>query len=256
MRGVKMNLLEVENLSVEVEGIEIIKNVSFSLKKGEIVALMGPNGSGKSTLAYALMGHPKYKITSGKILFHGSDVTNMPPDERSRSGMFLSFQNPHEISGVSVSNFLRMAVNSKRTEEDRLGVLEFRELLDKKMKLLKMDKSFVDRYLNEGFSGGEKKRAEILQLAMLEPKLAILDETDSGLDIDALKTVADGVIHVRSKDMGIVVITHYQRILNYLTPDRIIILMKGKIVHEGKKDLIHKLESEGYEWLKDDIQDA
>jgi Fe-S cluster assembly ATP-binding protein len=245
-----MNILEVHNLRATISGKKILDGVSFSIKKGETVALMGPNGSGKSTLAAVLMGHPVYEV-EGKILYLGKEINTLTAEERSKLGMFLSFQNPYEIDGVSVSNFLRMALNAHRTEEQRVSVLEFRKMLDEKMKLLSMDKHYVERYLNQGFSGGEKKRMEILQLAMLEPELAILDETDSGLDIDALKLVADGINHVKTKNMTVLIITHYQRILNYVKPDRVIIMMKGKIVTEGKNDLIKKLEKDGYEWLKE-----
>jgi Fe-S cluster assembly ATP-binding protein len=245
-----MNILEVKNLHVSVDGKEILKGISFAIAEGETVALMGPNGSGKSTLAYAIMGHPRYVIEDGEIFYLGKNITSMKPDERSRLGIFLSFQHPKTIPGVSVSNFLRMAVNARRTEETRLSVMHFREKLDIELSHLKMDSSFVERYLNEGFSGGEKKRMEILQLAMLEPRLAVLDETDSGLDIDALRIVAEGINHVKTNNMTILIITHYQRILNYVKPDRVIIMMNGKVVQEGRADVIHRLEKEGYEWLE------
>ncbi|MDP6642346.1 MAG: Fe-S cluster assembly ATPase SufC [Candidatus Nanoarchaeia archaeon] len=237
-------MLEVKDLHVNVEGKEILKGVNLEVKDGEIVAFMGPNGSGKSTLAYVLMGHPKYEITKGKILYNGEDITEMEPNERAKKGLFLSFQYPSEVSGVSVSNFLRTALNSKR--ESPINVIEFRKLLMEKLQLLKMDKSFMNRYLNEGFSGGEKKRAEILQLAVLEPKMAILDETDSGLDIDSLKTVANGINKIKTNDRSILIITHYQRILNYITPDKVYVLVNGKIVESGGKDLVNELEEHGY----------
>ena len=240
--GVKM--LEVKDLHVNVEGKEILKGVNLQVNDGEIVAFMGPNGSGKSTLSYVLMGHPKYEITKGKIIYNGEDITEMEPDERAKKGLFLSFQYPQEIPGVSVSNFLRTALNSKR--ETPISVIDFRKLLLEKIELLKMDKSFMNRYLNEGFSGGEKKRAEILQLAVLEPKMAILDETDSGLDIDSLKIVANGVNTIKKDDMSILIITHYQRILNYIIPDRVYVLVDGKIVQSGGKELVHELEENGY----------
>ncbi|MBI2667528.1 Fe-S cluster assembly ATPase SufC [Candidatus Woesearchaeota archaeon] len=238
-------MLEVKDLHVNVEGKEILKGVNLEVKDGEIVAFMGPNGSGKSTLSYVLMGHPKYEITKGKIIYNGEDITEMEPNERAKKGLFLSFQYPQEIPGVSVSNFLRTALNSKR--EAPISVMDFRKLLIEKLELLKMDKSFMNRYLNEGFSGGEKKRAEILQFAVLEPKMAILDETDSGLDIDSLKVVANGVNAIKTKDMSILIITHYQRILDYVIPDRVYVLVDGKIVQSGGKELVHELEEHGYE---------
>ncbi len=239
----KIDSLRVEDLYVEVTGIEILKGVSLEVKKGEVIALMGPNGSGKSTLSFALMGHPKYKITKGKIFLNGEDITEASPDERARKGLFLSFQYPHEISGITLSNFLRSAVNAK--SEKKVNVMEFRKSLKLKMKELEVPEKFADRYLNEGFSGGEKKRSEILQLSVLQPKIAILDETDSGLDIDSLRIVAEGVNKVK-KDMGVIVITHYQRLLNYITPDKILILHKGKIVKTGGKELALELEASGY----------
>ena len=243
-----MAFLEIKDLKVKIEDKEILKGISLNVDKNEVVALMGPNGSGKSTLAYALMGHPRYEITNGKIVLNGEDVTDASPDERAKKGLFLSFQYPQEISGVSVSNFLRTALNAKR--ETPISVLDFHKLLQEKMALLKMDKSFAMRYLNEGFSGGEKKRAEILQMAVLQPKIAILDETDSGLDIDALKTVAEGVNSLKGPETGILIITHYQRILNYITPDKVHIVMKGNIIKSGGKELALKVEEKGYDWLR------
>jgi len=246
-----MTFLEVKDLKVKIEDKEILKGINLTVNKGEVVALMGPNGSGKSTLAYALMGHPRYEITSGKILLNGEDITKAKPDERARKGLFLSFQYPQEISGVSVSNFLRTALNAKReySKEKPISVMDFHKLLQEKMKLLKIDKSFALRYLNEGFSGGEKKRMEILQMAVLQPKLGILDETDSGLDIDALRTVATGINDLKGPDLGVLLITHYQRILNYITPDKVHIVMDGKIVKTGGKELALEVEEKGYEWV-------
>lgn len=239
-----MNELTIEDLKVEVEGKEILSGVSLEIKKGEVVALMGPNGSGKSTLSFALMGHPKYKITSGKIVLNEEDITNAEPDVRARKGLFLSFQYPAEISGITMANFLRSALNA-RNPDNKIAVFDFLKLLKEKMKQLSMPENFAERYLNEGFSGGEKKRAEILQLLLLKPTIAILDETDSGLDIDSLRIVAEGVNSIKN-DMGVLVITHYQRLLNYLTPDKIYILSKGKIVKSGGKELALELEEHGY----------
>jgi len=236
--------LKVEDLYVEVEGKEIIKGVTLEIKKGEVIALMGPNGSGKSTLSFALMGHPKYKITKGRILLDGEDITNCSADERARKGLFLSFQYPAEISGITFANFLRSAMNA-RNPDKKIAVFDFLKLLKEKMKQLSMPEKFAERYLNEGFSGGEKKRAEILQLLLLQPRIALLDETDSGLDIDSLKIVADGVNSAK-KDMGILVITHYQRLLNYITPDKIHVFYQGKIIASGDKELAVELEKHGY----------
>lgn len=238
------DVLKIENLHVEVAGQEILKGVALEVKKGEVVALMGPNGSGKSTLSFALMGHPKYKITSGKIFLNGEDITNSPPDERARKGLFLSFQYPQEISGITLSNFLRSAVNA-RNPDKKINVIEFRKMLKEKMKTLEVPEKFADRYLNEGFSGGEKKRSEILQLSVLQPKIAILDETDSGLDIDSLRIVAEGINSLK-KEMGVILITHYQRLLNYITPDKIFIMHKGIIIKSGGKELALELEEKGY----------
>jgi len=243
-----MAFLEVKDLKVKIEDKEILKGISLEVNKNEVVALMGPNGSGKSTLAYALMGHPRYQITNGKIMLNGKDATNAEPDERAKNGLFLSFQYPQEISGVSVSNFLRTALNAKR--EKPISVPDFHKLLQEKMALLKMDKSFALRYVNEGFSGGEKKRAEILQMAVLHPQIAILDETDSGLDIDALKTVANGVNALKGPETGILLITHYQRILNYITPDKVHIVIDGRIVKSGGKELALQVEEKGYDWVR------
>jgi len=246
-----MTFLEVKDLRVKIEDKEILKGINLEVDKGQVVALMGPNGSGKSTLAYALMGHPRYEITSGKIFLNGEDVTKAKPDERARKGLFLSFQYPQEISGVSVSNFLRTSLNAVREgrNEKPVSVMDFHKLLQEKMKLLKVDKSFALRYLNEGFSGGEKKRMEILQMAVLQPSIGILDETDSGLDIDALRTVAIGINDLKGQELGVLLITHYQRILNYITPDKVHIVIDGKIVKSGGKELALEVEEKGYEWV-------
>lgn len=245
-------MLEVYDLHVEIEGKKILDGVTLTVKDGERVALMGPNGSGKSTLAYTLMGHPKYTVTSGTITFDGQDVLAMEPDARSRLGLFLSFQYPASVSGVTLSNFLRQALLS---HGKRMSIPEFRKELAKKMESLGMDPAFAERYLNEGFSGGEKKRAEILQLAMLSPKLAVLDETDSGLDIDAIRIVAEGVnaAHAANPALSTLVITHYQRILQYLKPDTVHVLHKGKIIKSGGKELALELEKKGYGWITGEL---
>ncbi|MFP4117669.1 MAG: Fe-S cluster assembly ATPase SufC [Candidatus Woesearchaeota archaeon] len=240
-------LLEVKDLKVEVEEKEIIKGLNLSLETGKINALMGPNGSGKSTLANTLMGHPKYVITSGQILLDGEDITRITPDEKAKRGLFLSFQYPLEVSGVTVTNFLMSAVENVRGEKP--SMLEFKKLLDEKMDLLGIDRKFLTRYLNEGFSGGEKKRSEILQMAMLDPKVAVLDETDSGLDIDALRIVSNGIRRFMDERKSLLLITHYKRILEYIEPDKVFIMMDGKIVREGGKELAHNLEEKGYAWL-------
>jgi Fe-S cluster assembly ATP-binding protein len=238
-------LLVIDDLHASVEGTEILKGVSLTVRAGEIHALMGPNGSGKSTLANVLMGHPDYEITGGSILFEGEDVTEWTPDERGRSGMFLAFQYPEEIPGVSVVNFLRSAL-SNRTGTD-YTVLELRLKVMDTMRELGMEASFADRYLNEGFSGGERKRNEVLQMAVLEPKLAIMDETDSGLDIDALRIVAEGVGKVASPERGFLIITHYQRMLDYITPDVVHVFVDGRVVQTGGADLARRIEDEGYD---------
>src|SRR3989344_8927721 len=243
-------MLEIKNLHVNVEESEILKGVSLTAKDNEVTVLMGPNGSGKSTLANTLMGHPKFEITKGEIKFNDILLNELSPEERAKLGLFLSFQYPQEISGVSVRNFLRTAYNA--IKGTKLTPVEFKKIIEEKMELLKVDKSFADRYLNEGFSGGEKKRSEILQLAVLEPKFAILDETDSGLDIDSLKTVAEGVNKIKEKiKNGVLIITHYKRILDYVKPNKVYIMKSGKIVEEGGIELVEKLEKEGYEWLED-----
>ena len=237
--------LTIKDLHVSIEGKEILKGVNLTVKKGEVCALMGPNGSGKSTLAYTLMGHPKYEVTKGEVIYKGQNVLELAPDERAKLGLFLSFQYPQEIPGVSVSNFLRTALNA--VKPNPVSVPDFVRLLKEKMKLLHIDDSFSRRYLNEGFSGGEKKRTEILQMAVLQPEISILDETDSGLDIDSLKIVANGVNTLLGPNVGVLVITHYQRLLNYITPDRVHIMVKGRIVKSGGKELAHELEAKGYD---------
>jgi Fe-S cluster assembly ATP-binding protein len=246
-------LLELKNLHVALEdGTEIVKGVDLAVDTNQVHAIMGPNGSGKSTLAYALMGHPAYEITDGQILFEGEDVTELGADERAQRGLFLAFQYPHAVPGVTVTSFLRSAINAIRKarkggEDDPIPVKEFRTDLLAAMDRLKVPRELAQRYLNDGFSGGEKKRVEILQMAMLKPRIAVLDETDSGLDIDALKIVAQGVKDVVGPDMGALVITHYQRILNYIRPDFVHVFVGGRIVQEGGPELAHKLEAEGYE---------
>ena len=245
--------LQVEDLHVAVEGNEILKGVSLEVRGGELHALMGPNGSGKTTLAFALMGHPHYEITQGRVLFNGEDLLEMGPDERARAGLFLSFQYPAEVSGVTVANFIKQAMNAVRGPGNEISLLDFQKKMLEKLELLEMDESFAGRYLNEGFSGGEKKRNEILQLLMLEPKMAILDETDSGLDIDALKVVARGVNALRGPEFGALVITHYQRILHHLKPDVVHVMMNGRIVRSGGPELAAELEAKGYEWLRQEV---
>jgi Fe-S cluster assembly ATP-binding protein len=246
-------LLEIKNLHVALEdGTEIVRGIDLSVNTNEVHAIMGPNGSGKSTLAYALMGHPAYEITEGEILLDGENVVEMEADERAQRGLFLAFQYPYAVPGVTVASFLRSAVNAIRKaraggEDDPVPIPEFRKALTSAMEELKIPKELAGRYLNEGFSGGEKKRVEILQMAVLKPRIAVLDETDSGLDIDALQIVARGVGRLVGPDMGALVITHYQRILNYITPDFVHVFVDGRIVQEGGPELAHKLEAEGYE---------
>ena len=246
--------LEIRDLHVAVEGKPILKGLSLAVNKGEVHALMGPNGSGKSTLANALMGNPKYEITSGSIILNGIDMLELSADERARKGLFLAFQYPTAIPGVSVANFLRMALTARRKEmgmEKPLPPKEFRALVKEKMALLKMDDSFAGRYINDGFSGGEKKRAEILQMAVLQPEIAILDETDSGLDIDALRVVSEGVNALSGPNLGVLLITHYQRILNYIKPQFVHVLVDGRIVKSGGPELAHELEAQGYDWVRE-----
>jgi Fe-S cluster assembly ATP-binding protein len=244
-------MLKIENLHVEIDGNEIVKGLDLEVGKGEIHAIMGPNGSGKSTLANVLMGHPRYELTEGSITFEGEDVLELEADERAKLGMFLAFQYPSEVPGVSVANFLRTAVNSVREEE--LSPMEMYRLLQEKMAVMQMDPKFAERYLNEGFSGGEKKRNEILQMLMLEPRLAIMDETDSGLDIDALQVVARGVNELRGPEFSAVIITHYQRILRYIQPDRVHVMLDGRLVTSGGKELADELEDRGYDWVRQEF---
>jgi Fe-S cluster assembly ATP-binding protein len=243
--------LAIRGLRAEIDGNEILKGIDLDVSKGEVHAVMGPNGSGKSTLAHVLMGHPAYEVTDGTVHFKGEDVLELEPDERARLGLFLAFQYPHALPGVTVASFLRQAINAHRKggpdgTDDPIPVKEYRERLQHAMDMLKIDRSMTSRYLNDGFSGGEKKRVEILQLAMLQPELAILDETDSGLDIDALRIVAAGVNELRGPDLGVLVITHYQRILEYITPDFVHVLVDGRIVRSGGAELAHELEAGGY----------
>jgi Fe-S cluster assembly ATP-binding protein len=256
--------LEIRNLHARIEDKEILRGVNLTVRQGETHALMGPNGSGKSTLANVIMGHPRYEVTQGEILFNGINLLELSPDKRARLGIFLAFQYPSSVPGVTVGNFLRRALEARREGYDpnapetpsgeapkRKGIppAEFRKLLNEKMKLLRVDNAFVSRYINEGFSGGEKKRAEILQMAMLQPSLAVLDETDSGLDIDALRIVAEGVNALRGPNMGVLLITHYQRLLNYIHPDIVHVMYKGRIIRTGGPDLALELEQKGYSWL-------
>ena len=245
--------LVIKNLHVSVEGKPILRGLDLTIEKGKIHALMGPNGSGKSTLAYTLMGHPMYDVDEGEVWFKGENILELEPDDRSKLGIFLAFQYPVTIPGVSVANFLRLAINSRRADGKKIPIPEFRRLMLEKMKLLEMDPSFAGRYLNEGFSGGEKKRAEILQMAVLNPTMAILDETDSGLDIDALKIVAKGVNSLMNPDMGILVITHYQRLLNFIKPDVVHVMLNGRVVMTGGPELAHELEAQGYDWVREQV---
>ena len=247
------SVLEIKNLHVEIDGKEILKGVDLTLKQGEIHAVMGPNGTGKSTLAQAIMGHPSYDVTEGEILLDGENILELDVDERAKAGLFLGMQYPSEISGVTNSDFLRSAINAQREEGDEINLMQFIKKLDKNMEYLEMDPDMATRYLNEGFSGGEKKRNEILQLMMLEPKFGILDEIDSGLDIDALRVVSEGINKLRGQDFGSLIITHYQRLLNYITPDVVHVMMKGKVVKSGGKELAERLESEGYDWIKEEL---
>jgi len=245
-------MLEIRNLHAGIDGKDILKGINLTVNKGEIHAIMGPNGSGKSTLAKVLAGHPQYEVTAGEVLYEGRNLLEMPPDERAREGVFMAFQYPIEVPGVSNAQFLRLAYNEKRKHlgEEELDPLEFKDLLKERAKVVEMESSFMTRSVNEGFSGGEKKRNEILQMAVLEPKLAVLDETDSGLDIDALRVVANGVNQLLTPDNAIIVVTHYQRLLNYIVPDFVHVLSSGLIVREGGKELALELESRGYDWIK------
>lgn len=245
--------LKIENLKVSIEGKEILKGLNLEINGGEIHAIMGPNGTGKSTLSSALMGHPKYEVTDGSVSLDGEDVLEMGVDERARAGLFLAMQYPSEISGVTNADFLRSAINARRGEGNEISLMKFIRLMDAKMAALEMDPVFAQRYLNEGFSGGEKKRNEILQMLLLEPRIAILDEIDSGLDIDALKVVAKGVNEMRDPNRGVLIITHYQRLLNYIKPDFVHVMMQGRIVRSGGSELAERLEAQGYEWIKDEL---
>ncbi len=243
----------IDGLKASIEGKEILKGINLEVKGGEVHAIMGPNGTGKSTLASAIMGHPKYEVTGGSITLDGESILDMEVDERARAGLFLCMQYPSEITGVTNADFLRSAINARREEGDEISLIRFIRQMEEKMKQLEMDPEFMHRYLNEGFSGGEKKRNEILQMAMLEPKIAILDEVDSGLDIDALKIVADGVNSMRSEERGFIIITHYQRLLNYIKPDFVHVMMQGRIVKSGGPELAERLEAEGYDWIKEEL---
>jgi Fe-S cluster assembly ATP-binding protein len=253
--------LVIRDLRARVAGVEddILKGVNLTVQRGKIHAIMGPNGSGKSTLAYTIAGHPNYEVTGGEVLYQGENVLELEADERSRLGLFLAFQYPVAVPGVTVANFLRAAINAHRAEEGKdpkttaIPMKEFRAQIRDAMKLLEMDESFARRYLNEGFSGGEKKRLEILQMAMLRPHMTIMDETDSGLDIDALRIVANGVNALANSDMGVLVITHYQRLLNYIKPDFVSVMMQGRIVREGGPELALELEERGYDWIREEV---
>ncbi|HEX8181902.1 MAG TPA: Fe-S cluster assembly ATPase SufC [Pyrinomonadaceae bacterium] len=251
-------MLEIRNLHATVEGKEILRGLSLTVNKGEVHAIMGPNGSGKSTLAKVLAGHPAYEVTGGEVLYEGRNLLELEPDERAREGVFLAFQYPVEVPGVSNAQFLRLAYNEKRKHlgEEELDPLEFKDLLSERARIVEMDAGLMSRSVNEGFSGGEKKRNEILQMAVLEPKLAVLDETDSGLDIDALRIVAAGVNHLRTPENAILLVTHYQRLLNYIVPDFVHVLYRGRIVRSGGKELALELEAKGYDWLKEQGADT
>ncbi|MDQ3804867.1 MAG: Fe-S cluster assembly ATPase SufC [Acidobacteriota bacterium] len=247
-------MLEIRDLHATVEGKEILRGINLKVNRGETHAIMGPNGSGKSTLAKILAGHPAYEVTRGEVLFEGRDLLELAPDERAREGVFLAFQYPVEVPGVSNAQFLRLAYNEKRKHlgEEELDPLEFKDLLAERARVVEMDAGLMSRSVNEGFSGGEKKRNEILQMAVLEPKLAVLDETDSGLDIDALRVVADGVNKLRTPENAVVLVTHYQRLLNYIVPDFVHVLYRGRIVRSGGKELALALEAKGYDWIKEE----
>ena len=247
------NQLEIRNLHAAIAGEPILRGLDLVVPRGEVHALMGPNGSGKSTLAKVIAGDPAYEVTEGEILVDGENVMEMEPDERARAGLYLAFQYPVEVPGVSMANFLRLAVNARRDEGDEVGVMELYTKIQDGIKTLQWDENIVERYLNEGFSGGEKKRSEVLQLLVLEPKYAILDETDSGLDVDALKTVSQGVNAARGPNFGALVITHYQRLLNYIVPDKVHVMAKGRIIKEGPKELAMELDVKGYDWVREQV---
>lgn len=248
-----MATLEIKDLHVEIDGKEILKGVNLTINTNEVHAIMGPNGTGKSTLASAIMGHPKYEVTSGEVLLDGENVLEMEVDERAQAGLFLAMQYPSEIAGVTNADFLRSAINARREEGDEISLMKFIKELDKTMDFLEMPEEMAQRYLNEGFSGGEKKRNEILQMMMIKPTFGILDEIDSGLDIDALKVVSKGINEMRGEGFGCLMITHYQRLLNYITPDYVHVMMQGKVVKSGGQELAQKLEAEGYEWIKAEL---
>ena len=248
-----MATLEVKDLHVAIEGKEILKGVNLEVNTNEVHAIMGPNGTGKSTLAAAIMGHPSYEVTSGSITLDGEDVLEMEVDERAKAGLFLAMQYPSEVTGVTNADFLRTAINARREEGDEIPLMKFIKELDKTMDFLDMDENMATRYLNEGFSGGEKKRNEILQMMMIKPKIAILDEIDSGLDIDALKIVSDGINEMRGEGFGALMITHYQRLLNYIEPDHVHVMMQGRVVKSGGAELAKRLEAEGYDWIKEEL---
>ncbi|MCO6334277.1 Fe-S cluster assembly ATPase SufC [Staphylococcus epidermidis] len=245
--------LEIKDLHVSIEDKEILKGVNLTINTGEIHAIMGPNGTGKSTLSSAIMGHPSYEVTQGEVLLDGVNILELEVDERAKAGLFLAMQYPSEITGVTNADFMRSAINAKREEGQEINLMQFIKKLDKQMDFLDIDKDMAQRYLNEGFSGGEKKRNEILQLMMLEPKFAILDEIDSGLDIDALKVVSKGINQMRGEEFGALMITHYQRLLNYITPDKVHVMYGGKVVKSGGPELAKRLEEEGYEWVKEEF---
>ena len=245
--------LEIKDLHVSIEDKEILKGVNLTINTGEIHAIMGPNGTGKSTLSSAIMGHPSFEVTQGEVILDGVNILELEVDERAKAGLFLAMQYPSEITGVTNADFMRSAINAKREEGQEINLMQFIKKLDKQMDFLDIDKDMAQRYLNEGFSGGEKKRNEILQLMMLEPKFAILDEIDSGLDIDALKVVSKGINKMRGEDFGCLIITHYQRLLNYITPDFVHVMMQGRVVKSGGEELAKRLEEEGYEWIKEEL---
>ena len=251
-----MSQLEIKDLHISIGDKPIVKGFTLTIKQGEVHAIMGPNGTGKSTLAKAIAGHPDYTITGGDVLLDGVSVLGMEPDERARAGLFLAFQYPSEIPGVSIANFLRAAVQARMAEGEELDATAYYKRLYSKMDLLKIDRKFTSRSVNEGFSGGEKKRCEILQMAMLEPRFALMDETDSGLDIDALKIVAEGVNALKSGELGVLLITHYQRLLNHIVPDFVHVMYDGRIVKSGDKNLALELEAKGYDWLKTELATA
>lgn len=248
--------LEIKDLHVSIEDKEILKGVNLTVNTGEVHAIMGPNGTGKSTLSSAIMGHPSYEVTQGEVLLDGVNILELDVDERAKAGLFLAMQYPSEITGVTNADFMRSAINAKREEGQEINLMQFIKKLDKQMDFLDIDKDMAQRYLNEGFSGGEKKRNEILQLMMLEPKFAILDEIDSGLDIDALKVVSKGINQMRGENFGALMITHYQRLLNYITPDKVHVMYAGKVVKSGGPELAKRLEEEGYEWVKEEFGSA